>query len=63
MRELRLTDMGDEWRVMLKGERRGKPVVAFLHAATWRDAIVLCATSLDTGNVLWRPDRYPGEKT
>jgi len=63
LREFRITDIGGSWRVMLKGRRKGKAMVAFFNAETWRDAIALSVTSLDTGYVTWRPDRYPATKT
>lgn len=49
----------DGWLVMLKGERPRMTVVAFLHAKTYRDAIVLAVTALDSGHVPWRESKPP----
>lgn len=59
LQEFRVTAMAEDYRVMLKGVRGGKPVVCFLYEATWRDALRLGVTMLDTGRVYWEPDDYP----
>lgn len=57
--ELRVSVLEDGYRVMLKGTRKGKHLVAFFRAASWREAITLAATSVDCGYVTWWPDQYP----
>ena len=59
LREFRVNVLPDGFRVMLKGSRAGKPVVAFFNAETWHDAIKTATTSLDTPYTRWLPDRYP----
>ena len=49
----------DGWLVMLKGERPRMTVVAFLHGATYREALVLAVTCLDSGHVPWRESKPP----
>lgn len=57
-----MSQVDDQWRVMLKGTRRGKPMVAFFYGPSWRDAIVLMVTSLDSGHAAWRTDTKPPKK-
>lgn len=59
IRELRVTFIGDEWRLMLKGRRGTRHLVCFFYAPGWREAYTLMVTSLDSGHVVWQPDRYP----
>lgn len=49
----------DGWLVMLKGERPRMTVVAFLHGPTYRDALVLAVTALDSNHVPWRESKPP----
>lgn len=49
----------DGWLLMLKGDRRGKKLVAFLNAGTFQDALVLAATTMDTNRVPWKDDSPP----
>lgn len=57
--ELRVSAVGEEWRLMLKGLRRGKHLVAFFYAPTWRDVFVHMTTMVDIGYVTWYDDIYP----
>ena len=59
--ELRMTAVADGWRVMLKGYQRDRPVVAFVYADAWRDALTLVATTADSGHLTWFPDRFPAK--
>ena len=63
LREFRISSADGGWRLMLKGTRRDKHVVAFFHADSWKDLITLCATTLDTGAATWYPDLYPPKFT
>lgn len=56
--ELRLAQGKRGCYVMLRGKRRGKKLVAFMHGATWRDALVIAATALDTNRVPWNLDTW-----
>lgn len=47
----------DDYLIMLKGTRKGKKKIAFLDAPTFRDVVVLAATSLDSGHIPWRDDK------
>ena len=47
------------WLLMLKGTRGKKKLVAFLMAFTFADALVMAATTMDTGKVPWGPDNPP----
>lgn len=47
------------WRATIKGGRGSKHVVAYLHGASFRDAVTICATSLDTGSLRWWEDSRP----
>lgn len=50
----------DGYLVMFKGVRKGKKLIAFLDAPTWSDAMVISATTLDSGHVPWkRPKPWP----
>lgn len=57
--EFRVTRVDVQWRCMLKGLRRNKPVVAFFYEDTYKDVLVLALTSLDLGRVKWYPDKFP----
>ncbi len=49
----------DGWLVMLKGERPRMTVVAFLHGQTYREAVVLAVTALDSNHVPWQESKPP----
>jgi hypothetical protein len=55
--EFRVLSRDDGYLVMLKGTRLGKKKVAWFHAATYRDAMVLVATSIDSGHADWLLDK------
>lgn len=57
--ELRITNLGDVWRLMLKGDRKRQPVIAFFYAETWQGLFTLMATSLDSGAATFYQDIYP----
>lgn len=59
LQEFRITNLTEDCRVMLKGNRGTSPVVAYFYAPTWRDALRLAVSSLDTGNARWELDDYP----
>lgn len=46
------------WYAMVKGRRGDKRLVAFMSAATWRDALVWVGTALDTNSVAWELDDW-----
>lgn len=59
-----LTQMGmfkkdDGWLLLLKGTRGKRKLKAWLHAVTWRDALVLAATCLDSAHLNWQTDTPP----
>lgn len=47
------------WRLTVKGNRRGKHVVAYFHAGDFRDLLAIGVTSLDTSRAMWWPDSRP----
>ncbi len=49
----------DGWLVMLKGERPRMTVVAFIHEATFREALVAAVTALDSNHVPWQESKPP----
>lgn len=52
----------DEWVVMLKGQGPRKPMIAWLHAPTFKDALVMAATACDSSHVDWavaKPRKKP----
>jgi len=55
--EFRMIPRDGGWLVMLKGTRRGKKLVAFIHGPTWRDAMRTATTSVDCGHAVWREDK------
>lgn len=59
IQELRISWMGSTWRLMLKGKRRGRPIVAFFYADQWWDLLAVTVTSVDSGYADWHPDSYP----
>lgn len=59
LREFRITSTAEGARIMLKAKRGKMHVVAFFNADSWRDAIVLALTSLDSQHVVWKPDQWP----
>lgn len=62
LQEFRLTALELGYRVMLKGMRGGKPVVAYFYEEAWRDVVRLAVTSLDTARATWTPDIHPLKK-
>ncbi len=61
--QLRVTPKRDHVLVMLKGTRKGKPLVAWFGQPTWREALTLVATCMDSGHVEWRIDEPPPWQT
>lgn len=59
LQEMRLSYMGTTWRLMLKGKRRQRPVVAYFYADEWWDLLVVTVTSVDSGFADWHADSYP----
>lgn len=59
LQELRISWIGSTWRLMLKGKRRRRPVVAYFYADEWWDLLVVAVTSVDSGHVGWDTDTYP----
>ncbi len=57
--EMRLTVRKQSILVMLKGVRKGRPLVAWFAQETWRDALTLVATCADSGHADWRVDKPP----
>lgn len=47
------------WRLTIKGIRRKKPVVAYLHVEAFRDLMGAAATSADSNTLRWWPDKHP----
>ncbi len=61
-REFRITEVEDGWLAMVKGDKGRRPVVAFAYAETYRDALLLGLTLLDTGRCWWQDDDYPPKR-
>lgn len=64
MSGVELTDMlcskvGDQWRIILKGRRKKRKLIAFFYCDTWRDLFVEMVTSVDIGYVRWFDERPP----
>lgn len=57
--EFRVIPTDDGWLVMMKGTRRGRKLIAFHHAATWRAALRATTTMLDSGHTPWRLESPP----
>jgi len=57
--EFRLIPTDDGWLVMLKGTRRKKKLIAFVHAPTWRSALRSTTTALDSSHLTWRLETPP----
>jgi len=62
LREIRVTEVEDGWRVMFKGDRGKRPVIAYVFAETYAIAVVLAVTSLDIGILAWYHDDYPPKR-
>ncbi len=62
LREVRLTEVEDGWRLMFKGDHDGKPVVAYAYDDTYIDALIQGLTTLDLGRCVWSPDDYPPKR-
>lgn len=59
LREVRATEVDGGWRLMFKGNRKGKPVVAYIYHDSYLEALVLAFTTLDVGLLVWHHDDYP----
>ena len=57
--EVRVTRDKEGWRTMVKGNRKDKPLVAFSGGQHWDDALENLLWEAATGNIVWRPDRFP----
>lgn len=57
--QFRITPRKDSVLVMLKGTRQGKKLVAWFSQPTWRSAVTLAATCMDSGHVDWLDDKPP----
>lgn len=62
IRELRVTEVEDGWRLMFKGDRDGKPVVSYIYNDTYLSALTLGLTTLDLGQCSWEYDKYPPKR-
>ncbi len=57
--EFRLIPTDDGWLAMLKGTRRGRQLIAFVHTPTWRDTLRTTTTMLDSSHLPWRLETPP----
>jgi len=57
--EIRVTRQEYSWRVMVKGIRMNIPVVAYVYALAYEDAIELAIYMADCGILSFKPDSYP----
>lgn len=57
--EVRVTRVNDGWRVMVKGNGPNGPVVAFILAASYPDAIEILGYEVESGTLSFKPDKYP----
>jgi len=59
LQELRISWIGDIWRMMLKGMRGRKHIISFFYADEWKDLLVVTVTSVDSGYASWAKDEHP----
>lgn len=59
LQELRISWIGDIWRMMLKGIRGRRHIVAYFYADEWRDLLMVAVTSVDSGYASWDLDDHP----
>ena len=59
VQEVRITRKGEEWLLMVKGERAGAALICFFNQATYLEAITLATTALDSNHATWFTDKYP----
>lgn len=52
----------DGWLVMLKGVGPRHPMIAWMHAKTFKEALVVVATTCDSSHVDWRIEDPPRPK-
>lgn len=57
-----LSRVGTEWRLMLKGTRGKRYLVAFFYGPSWTEVLTLAITSIDSGHVDWTDDSHPPTK-
>ncbi len=59
LQEMRLSVNRGEWRLLLKGVRRKRYVIAYFYAPTWREVLTEMVTMADTGYIPWQDDEVP----
>jgi len=59
LQEMRLSVNRGEWRVLLKGTRRKRFVIAYFYAPTWREVLTQLVTMADSGFIPWHDDEVP----
>ncbi len=59
LQEMRLSTNRSEWRLLLKGVRRKRYVIAYFYAPSWREVLTEMVTLADTANIPWHDDEVP----
>lgn len=59
LRRIQLEEVGDGWRALIKGERKGTYLVTFLTAPTYTRLVLLIGSLADKDAMQWYPDKYP----
>ena len=57
--EIRITPVSDGWLLMLKGTRKRRKLVAFVHGPTMGDVLRTASTMADSGHIPWRREKPP----
>lgn len=58
MLELRISKLDNEWRLIVKGRRRGENLIAFLYGGSPWELIKDLAIGLKYHHMRWKEDRY-----
>lgn len=62
LQQLRVTRKDGHWLLMIKGNRNGTKLIAFIAGQRWPDVLETLATSADSRYLNWREDIPPWER-
>lgn len=62
LHQFRMTKKEDAWLLMLKGDRKGRRLIAFVAADSFAATLIEGVTSSDCGYIRWRDDRPTWER-